>query len=668
MSTPPPDLFIVAGMSPLGQHCARVLKQTFGVVVHAVGTRTEQESAARLERDHILDRTVCGDPRDRTVLERAGIAQCRAILLVDPDERINVAAAFAARALNPAVRLVLASAQTNLNKLLARSLGNLVAYEPTELSASAFALAGLEGETTGLVRIGDEFLTVYRRTLTADSAWCDGRRLHDINTRSRRILTHDPADEPGPGGFHRWAAGRAAAAGDSITWIQRNAPYRHDVPPAEGPRRGPADNGNDAPRAAHGPLSGRLMATWRTASPAQRAIIALGGVLALLYVLGALLFRIARPDLGTASVFNVAMVLILGGYPDLFGDFTPDAPVAVWLQLYSLLLTVAGTAFIGVVYAALTAQILGARFTFLQKRPPPPPERHVVVVGLNEVGRRVASLLTELKQPVVGIHDGDPPPGIPPSLPLVTGPLGRAATRAHLTTARTVIAMTGDEVANLEIALTARAANPDCRLVIRTDDAGFGRDLAALVPGAQAFGTFTLAAEAFAGAAFGENILDVFHVGGDAVLVTEYRVDEGDTLNGRLLADVAYGYGVVPICLQRPGREAETLPSDDERLHVGDRLIVLATTEGLHRVEAGQQRPRTTRLWVDRTLNEQAVFHGAMTVARIAGCDPGTAREFMAHVPGALALPLFDAQAHRLVGELGKRGVRARAVPTDDAG
>ncbi|WP_292871643.1 hypothetical protein [Nostoc sp. LPT] len=51
----------------------------------------------------------------------------------------------------------------------------------------------------------------------------------------------------------------------------------------------------------------------------------------------------------------------------------------------------------------------------------------------------------------------------------------------------------------------------------------------------------------FACAAFGENVLSLFHLNEQIVMVTEYKIEDGDTLNGLLLSEIASGYSVVPI-------------------------------------------------------------------------------------------------------------------------
>jgi Trk K+ transport system NAD-binding subunit len=348
----------------------------------------------------------------------------------------------------------------------------------------------------------------------------------------------------------------------------------------------------------------------------------------------------------------------------LFGQLTLPFPIPVWLNLFSLGLTIAGTLFLGIVYATLTEQVLSARFRLRQHRPPAPKADHIVLVGLNRVGRRIAGLLQRLGQPVLGLSDTDLAPEDLPKLPVVVGQLREGLKDAHLSTARSLVAVTDDDVTNLEVALEARIINPACRLVIRMDDPTFGGSVSELVPGARALGTYALAAEAFAAATFGESVHGLLQLDGTTVLVTEYAVTAGDTLAGRLLAEIAYGYGLVPILHQRAGRErGEFLPSDDLDVLAGDRLIVLATSEGLRRVELGRLQPPTWLVRVDGVLTQECIFDAVMTLARVSGCQVSIARAVMSRLPATFDVPLYRHQALRLVRELNKVGCRASAFP-----
>jgi Trk K+ transport system NAD-binding subunit len=253
-----------------------------------------------------------------------------------------------------------------------------------------------------------------------------------------------------------------------------------------------------------------------------------------------------------------------------------------------------------------------------------------------------------------------------PNLPIVVNQISRGLSEVNLAYARSVLVATEDQMLNLEVALLARDAasqvNRTINLVVRTSDQRFSKHVAGLLPDAKALCAYALSAEAFVGAAFGENILGLFRLENQTVLVTEYMIEADDTLNGKLLSQVAYGYGVVPIYYQS-GQEAEgkLMPSDDTQLRIGDRLVVLATIDSLNRIEWGEPMPpRRWQLQALKPLTPGATFSAGDILENISGCSLAEAREFMdslptvLRVPGVLELPLYDHQAYRLVQKLRK--------------
>jgi hypothetical protein len=105
------------------------------------------------------------------------------------------------------------------------------------------------------------------------------------------------------------------------------------------------------------------------------------------------------------------------------------------------------------------------------------------------------------------------------------------------------------------------------------------------------------------------------------------------------------------------------MPSDDILLAIGDRLIVLATIEGLQRVEAGNRHPKCWQLKVESALTEEGIFEGANTISRLSGCPLSTSRELMNNLPGILIFPLYKPQGERLVKALSKLRVFAQLLP-----
>jgi hypothetical protein len=147
--------------------------------------------------------------------------------------------------------------------------------------------------------------------------------------------------------------------------------------------------------------------------------------------------------------------------------------------------------------------------------------------------------------------------------------------------------------------------------------------------------------------------------------VTEYAIDTIDTLNGLLLADVAYGYEAMPILHQQPAHPATFLPADDVRLDVGDRLIVLATIDALRRIEQGRIsiKPKSWRLRVEQALTPSAAIEGTQAISSAAGCPVATVQKLMLSLPATLPTLLYKHQGQRLVKKLSQMQVRASLVP-----
>ncbi|WP_427162030.1 NAD-binding protein [Aliinostoc sp. HNIBRCY26] len=653
------DTFLVCGLGNLGQYCVLALKE-FGVKVNAIEAVNRQNWEIPGLPDAI-DNLVIGDCCQTKILEQAQIRQCRAILMVTSDERVNIAGAFAARSLNPDVRLVIRSSQDNLNDLLSESLGNFVAFEATQLPAKSFALAALGSETTGFFTLENYFLKVMQVSIDVGHRWRNCWQLYELNTSHRRILTHNRAGESPAQTFYQWDADTAIHPGDIITYIEatENLVSRSQKP---------ANHINHLWRTVLSTITKtnlreQLIQFWVESSQTRRVALMSCLVMISLFFGGAFLYKLQYPQLSWQSALNISLILSLGGYGDIFGGIEQSFPIYWWLHLFSIAQTIAGTVFVGILYAVMTERILAARFQFSIRRLPIPKSDHVVLIGLGRVGKLVAHLLQELKQPLVGVHPHDVDPSLLPPMPLIVGNIKNALHRVNLATAKSVVVVTDNEVTNLEIALMTYAVNSKACIVIRTVDPRFSQNIARLLPHARVLGVYELAAEAFVGAAFGENILNLFRLHNQTTLVTEYQIETNDTLNGRLLAEIAYGYGVVPVLHARNSqRTPKFMPSDDLRLAVGDRLVVLATIEGLQQIERGTMLPRQCLVRVEKAVSQEAVFEGAALISRISGCDMYLARTLMNQLPATLQYPLYKHQAHRLVNELTKCQVSAHIL------
>lgn len=652
--------FLVLGLGSLGQHCVLALKE-FGVRV--VGIEAQAPTEWELpEVRLLLDELVLGDMCQDQTLHQAQIAHCRAALLVTSNERINAEAAIAIRQLNPRTRLVVRSSKENLNRLLSDQLGNFCAFDPTSLPALTFAIAALGTETLGFFNLDGHWLRVVRRQIHAHDPWRDRLPLHEIDSRQRRLLTYTPTDQLAPvSPLGDWSADQRLQTGDTVIYLETAESFFLAQQQQQLSRFAQL-------RQARLPLLrwsqvkqwGQRFFQMSFQQQFRRVAIFSGLIVLLLLGLGTMLLSSYLPGISGLQAFYMTAILLLGGYGDLFGDVEAALTLPWWLQLFALSLTLAGTAFVGILYALLTESLLRAQFQFNRQRPQVPNQYHTLLVGLGRVGQRTALWLEEFKQAVVGIALNDKtPPTLLPHLPLITGNLRQSLEDANVRTAKSVIVATDDEMLNLEVALTTRSLNPAAHLAIRTSGQRLSNHLTHLFPEAQILCTYAVMAEAFAGAAFGENILSLFRIHNQTILVTEYQIEAVDTLHNSLISDIAQGYGVIPILHQRPHQPAQLMPSEDQLVKPGDRLVILATIEGLQWVEQGQKHPKHCHIHLEATTSESARFEGAQIIARTTGCSLQTANDLMQNLPQRLPLPLYPRQGQRLQRMLNRARLRA---------
>jgi voltage-gated potassium channel Kch len=670
------DRFIVCGLGSLGQNCVATLTE-FGVAVSGIDSTAAIEwEIAGLSTQ--LECLVRGDCRQAHILEQARVRDCRAVLLVASDEAVNIEAAFAVRLLNPRARLIVRSSKQNLNQLVSNHLGDFVAFEATQLSAPAFAIAALGSEMRGFMDLDGALLRVIKVQLTATHPWCSRRTLSELNSSTRRILSHIPLHDPLPTQFHTWQSDCQPQAGDWIAYAEIADGAlelgSRDVAPRQSAQlsfknllRGLPD---DLRSVVDHRLSLRALQQsagrfWQSTAQqqSQRVLLVVGSVIILLILLGLPILASAYPGKPWLDLLYTIGAMLLNIDSVLGLVDASNASKLHLVRFMNLIYFLVGTASIAVLYALLTEQLLAAKFQLLKKRPPLPIQDHVVVIGLGRVGQSVAMFLQQFKQPVVGVSPLALDPSILPNMHLVVGDLTSALTKVNLKTARSVVVVTDEEMANLEIGLMVHQHNPRCAIAIRVFNPQFGDSISQLVPYAKVLSAYALSAEAFVATAFGENVLSLIRLNEQTVLATEYKITAGDTLDDFLLAEIAYGYGVVPILHQRAGDVPRLMPGDDIRVVSGDRLVLLATIEGLQQIERADRQLPHCRVQLEKTLAKDAIFEGERVISRVVGCTINEASALMRQLPQPLSMPLYPHQAQRLVRELRKAQVVASILP-----
>jgi Trk K+ transport system NAD-binding subunit len=609
------EYFLVCGLGNLGQHCVQILEK-FGVHIIAIDCKENKDIVWEVQgiSDSFKENVIVGDCRKLDILEKAKIRQCRAVLLVTSDEQVNIEAAFAIRKLNLNVRLVIRSAQRNINEKLKPKLENFVAYDANKLPVEAIATRALGDENRGFIQLGEDWLGVVKDKIDSRHKWCS-LQLHKLNTEKRRVLSHKQAEGTLPTQFYQWKHDAIVHRGDEIAYIEVNkglAGLFAEGQLANKQRR----------KWKKFPLKIELNWNWKKLSQeiraflewswesapqqlSKRLILIVFTIWATLLLLGIVFLNWQKGQISNWNFasFYSTFVMLLGGYEDVF-PISSEKNIDIWMRVMNLLYMSAGLLFIGMVNAWLTQWWLNEKFE-LSLANPIPKKDHVVIVGLGrQIGRPVAMFLhNQLQQSVVGVSRPLENSIIVTQVEIVVGDsnnahsevsdLPNALAKVNLDTAKGIVIITDDEKLNLEIGLMAASTmNANCALIVRTLNTSFSDYIKTLftVDKVKFLCVYDIAAAVFAATAFGKEILNLLWLNEQMVLVTEYIIKSHDIFNGRLLTEVAYRYKIVPIFYQDNQAFTRLMPWHNINLKVGDRLVFLATIESLIEIEQSQKQ------------------------------------------------------------------------------
>jgi voltage-gated potassium channel Kch len=197
-------------------------------------------------------------------------------------------------------------------------------------------------------------------------------------------------------------------------------------------------------------------------------------------------------------------------------------------------LVISASMLIALLFAAaftggLVERLIGRRLTGLFGRRAVPRSDHIVVVGLGQVGLRLALLLRRCGMSVVAIDEREEGENVGHAkqfgLPVV---IGRGADpsllkRLSLEHAVALAAVTDDDLQNIAVALAARALAPDLRLVLRAGSNATAGETRSLERLGQVRDVHRIGAAYLAGVALGSKVSHLVVDGETAYL----RDDDG---------------------------------------------------------------------------------------------------------------------------------------------
>ncbi len=316
----------------------------------------------------------------------------------------------------------------------------------------------------------------------------------------------------------------------------------------------------------------RARAALTTIPPRAYALIA---TILVVFTTGTAVFALSKHLDVVDSMYFTATTMATVGYGDVNLLTAPD-----WLKLFDIGLMAVSAVLLASVLAFVTDQLVSSRIDRALGRFPRPRHDHVIVCGLGKAGARVLQGLHELGVPCIGVERNPEAVGIALArrleIPVIfaDGRSPGTLEGLHIDRARAVMALTSDDLVNLECALTARRHNPTLRVVMRIFDPRLAERLDRGIELDLTRSVSALAAPAFSAALLGRLSAQPLALSNVPLRVLETRIPEGWPLARQLIRDVHHGNELRVLAL-----DGRWFPRDDLELIPGHAISVVATRE-----------------------------------------------------------------------------------------
>ena len=500
---------------------------------------------------------IIGSANDPDVLRSAGIENARAFAITGTGDDANLHIAFTAAGLNPGIRLVVRMYNLRLGRRIEKLFDDCLV-----LSASAIA--------------APLFVDAAAGTRTAQTTMVAGGRRFEIGPRGgKRMLL--PLAGRGPRGEPVLLP---STVDDRTTLVLgRSSDSSHHAEDAEAAGRQVI-----LPRASRRqrPLGRRLRAAGLVVARAFDLRVRLALLSYAVLVLGAAtMFRFAlHLDWAKALYFTVTSVTSIG-YSDI-----SLTHAAGWVQVAAAIIMVLAVLVIALLTAAVVNALVAERLRGASAGADAL-SGHVVVCGFGTVGQRVVELLRSAGVDCAVIERAPSPEATETAraarLPLITGDVTDASVlrSAGVTRARSVVAVTSDDITNVEAGMGARSVVPDAKVVLRLGDNDLAERVAQRLGLDASFSVSFASAAVFAAALMERSVIATVPVGRRVLLIAEVRLRAGCDLDGSTVSTIDQPgrcrvFGVVGGSL-----DTTRLPDPARELHAGDVILIAATRAGL---------------------------------------------------------------------------------------
>ncbi|MCT7997350.1 potassium channel family protein [Laspinema olomoucense] len=498
---------------------------------------------------------IVGDPRSAATLLAAGIRDADAIAIASDDDAVNLAILMQARLLNPKIRIITRLFNGSLGDRLDRTLPQHTSMSVSTLAAPIFAFAAMGSRAIGHLTLFNETWPIHEEYIDQRHPW-NGRKLAELWEDPRRMLIYYLPQHPHIDLVSAVLTGKTLEVGDRLI-VATQLSKRHN-------------------RRSWGRKFQESLGNWRRFQQQNQATTL--ALLALLLTILTATFTYTIVNTNTSFVdslyFSVGMITGAGGN-EAVAEHSP-----VPLKLFTALMMLVGAGAVGICYALLNDFILGSRLRQLWDTPEIPHRHHYIVCGLGDIGIKAIEQLHSNGYDVVVI-DRDPncrflstAQGLKIPVIQADATLPASLKAAHIEKAEAVLAVTSNDMTNLEIALTAKGVVPQLPLVVRSEDPRFALMVQQVFDFEHVLNPTEIAAPAFAAAAIGGRILGNGMTAGSLWVAIATLITPAHPFYHQTVQESAMKADFVPLYIQTPEKTIHGWELLETSLEVGDVLYL----------------------------------------------------------------------------------------------
>ncbi|MFO0660053.1 MAG: NAD-binding protein [Polyangiaceae bacterium] len=544
--------YVVIGLGHIGSRVVSLLHKLGRRVV--VITDSTKELWLRAARDAGAQ-VILGDARNDERLHEAGLDSAAALLVLTDSDLTNLEIVLDARKMRADLPIVARIFDQTLARHLEDALDLRRALAVSAIAAPAFAAGALGEQIAGAFQLEHQVMLLGRLTINGSSKLIGCTPATASKEHGLELLDAHLRDEHS----RNTALGENSlitGVAERDDWLQLLAKH--------------AEKEENATRKNSLWMAlGLIGQSWTNAPPALRVLTS---ALATLIALSVLVFRFGMDLSLIDAIYFIITTVTTTGY----GDITPkDSGTA--LKLYACILMMLGSASTAVLYSFVTDFVIAERFKAVLGKQKKPARHHTILVGLGNLGMRVA---TELQRAHAAhlVIERDPNDDFIEAIRTETavingdGRLVATLREAGIDKASAIIAATGDDAVNLGVALEARRHNPKLRTIVRLFDADLARKVQEGMRIDAALSASAIAAPVFVAAALHPHVVAATVIGDDLLTLCVHEPKQ--EWIGKTPAEVRASTGIDIVMRRGVTSDSFGRPAPNVPLTGGERLLV----------------------------------------------------------------------------------------------